>query len=90
VQRAAPKLAALRDVLEDLRRRYDSRFLDSDPVGIVRRFEDPEDREIVALLAAGLAYGRVASIRGSLEVVLSRMGSSTASPGDGTSRCCST
>ena len=76
--RAAPKLDALRDVLEDLRRRYDSRFLDTDPVGIVRRFDDPEDREIVALLAAGLAYGRVASIRASLEDVLRRLGGSPA------------
>jgi len=55
-------------------RRYDRRFLDSDPVGIVRRFDDPEDREIVGLIAAGLAYGRVASIRGSLENVLARLG----------------
>lgn len=65
---------ALRDVLEDLCRRYDRRFLDSDPVGIVRRFGDPADREIVGLIAAGLAYGRVASIRGSVESLLSRMG----------------
>jgi uncharacterized protein (TIGR02757 family) len=74
VPRASLKPADLRAVLEDLRRRYDSRFLDSDPVGIVRRFQDPEDREIVALLAAGLAYGRVTSIRGSLERLLARIG----------------
>lgn len=72
--RAASNSSALRDVLEDLRRRYDRRFLDSDPVGIVRRFDDPEDREIVALIAAGLAYGRVASIRGSLLGLLARIG----------------
>jgi uncharacterized protein (TIGR02757 family) len=73
--RAASNSSALRDALEDLRRRYDRRFLDSDPVGIVRRFDDPEDREIVGLIAAGLAYGRVASIRGSLESLLARIGS---------------
>ena len=72
--RAASKPSALLDALEDLRRRYDRRFLDSDPVGIVRRFDDPEDREIVGLIAAGLAYGRVASIRGSLESLLGRLG----------------
>jgi len=55
-------------------RRYDRRFLDSDPVGIVRQFDDPEDREIVGLIAAGLAYGRVASIRASLQNVLARLG----------------
>ena len=72
--RAASNPAELRGVLEDLRQRYDARFLDSDPVGIVRRFEDPKDREIVGLLAAVLAYGRVASIRRSLEAVLERIG----------------
>src|SRR5258706_7744680 len=69
--RAASESIALRDALEDLRRRYDRRFIDSDPVGIVRRFDDPEDREIVGLIAAWLAYGRVAAIRGSLESLLS-------------------
>jgi len=72
--RAASESLALRDALEDLRRRYDRRFIDSDPVGIVRRFDDPEDREIVGLIAAGLAYGRVASIRGSLESLLTWIG----------------
>jgi uncharacterized protein (TIGR02757 family) len=74
VPRAASKSPALLETLEDLCRRYDRRFLDSDPVGIVRRFDDPEDREIVGLLAAGLAYGRVASIRRSLLAVLGRLG----------------
>jgi uncharacterized protein (TIGR02757 family) len=72
--RAASEPSGLREILEDLRRRYDGRFIDSDPVGIVRRFDDPEDREIVGLIAAGLAYGRVASIRGSLESFLARVG----------------
>src|SRR5262249_36264555 len=53
---------------------YDRRFLESDPVGIVRRFDDPADREVVGLLAAGLAYGRVASIRQSLERILASLG----------------
>ncbi len=74
MSRVALDPRALRASLEDLRRRYDRRFLDSDPVGIVRRFDDPEDREIVGLIAAGLAYGRVASIRESLERVLAVLG----------------
>jgi uncharacterized protein (TIGR02757 family) len=74
VPRVASNPSALRQVLEDLRLRYDRRFLDSDPVGIVRRFDDAEDREIVGLIAAGLAYGRVASIRGSLLTLLQRIG----------------
>ena len=58
--------------LDQLSRRYDRRFLATDPVGIVRGCEDPADREVVAFLAAGLAYGRVASIRASLETLLAR------------------
>jgi hypothetical protein len=60
--------------LDALCRRYDLRFLDSDPVGIVRRFDEPEDREIVGLLAAGLAYGRVSSIRASVSRLLTILG----------------
>ena len=66
--------AELKDVLEELSRLYDRRFLDSDPVEVVRRFDDPEDREIVGLLAAGLAYGRVASIRASVSRLLGILG----------------
>jgi len=66
----------LKDDLEALCRRFDRRFLDSDPVGIVRRFDDPADREIAGLIAAGLAYGRVASIRTSLDQILGRLGPS--------------
>jgi uncharacterized protein (TIGR02757 family) len=74
VLRATIEAAELKDALEELCRLYDRRFLDSDPVGVVRRFDDPEDREIVALLAAGLAYGRVASIRASLLRLLGILG----------------
>lgn len=51
-------------------------LLDTDPVGLVRRFDDPDDREIAAVVASGLAYGRVASIRGSVTRVLEAMGGS--------------
>ncbi len=81
--RAAFDPKTWKPVLEDLRRHYDARFLDTDPVGIVRRFESPDDREVVALLAAGLAYGRVASIRASLDDLLRRMGSGPARFVDG-------
>src|SRR5688572_3579917 len=64
----------LEESLAQLSRRFDRRFLDSDPVGIVRGYEDRADREVVAFLAAGLAYGRVASIRGSLLELLDRLG----------------
>jgi len=74
VARAGIAQDELKSALEELCRRYDRRYLDSDPVGIVRRYDDPRDREIVGLLAAGLAYGRVASIRASLERLLAILG----------------
>ena len=60
--------------LEALNRVYDRSFLHTDPLGIVRRFDGPEDRELVGLLAAGLSYGRVESIRKSLEKLLTVLG----------------
>lgn len=66
--------AELRARLDRLERTYDRRFLESDPVGIVRRFDRTEDREIVGLLAAGLAYGNVVAIRGSLDRLLAILG----------------
>lgn len=47
-----------------------------DPIEFVHRFEKPADREVVAFCAAGLAFGRVASVMQSVERVVSRMGSS--------------
>jgi uncharacterized protein (TIGR02757 family) len=50
---------ALGPYLDRLASSYDSGYLHTDPVGEVRRFTDPEDREVAAFLAAGLAFGRV-------------------------------
>ncbi len=72
--RSRPSAEELREKLGRLTHRYDGRFLDSDPVGIVRRFDRAEDREIVGMLAAGLAYGRVESIRASLTQLLAILG----------------
>lgn len=47
---------------------------EGDPVAFCRRFEDPADREVVALVSAGLAYGRVAQIMRSIERLLAVMG----------------
>src|SRR5262245_62016456 len=46
----------------------------ADPVHIVRRFERPDDREIVGFCAAALAFGRVASVLQSIERLLGIMG----------------
>jgi uncharacterized protein (TIGR02757 family) len=49
-----------------------------DPVQIVRRYADVRDREIVAFIAAGLAFGRVASVMASVEAVCRVLGPSPA------------
>jgi uncharacterized protein (TIGR02757 family) len=64
----------LRAPLERLYRTFDHPHSASDPVHIVRRFRDPEDREIVGFCAAGLAFGRVASVLNSIESLLEVMG----------------
>jgi uncharacterized protein (TIGR02757 family) len=46
----------------------------SDPVAFVHRHRDPHDQEVVALVAALLAFGRVESIRRSVERVLDALG----------------
>jgi uncharacterized protein (TIGR02757 family) len=45
-----------------------------DPIRIVRRFERPEDQEIVGFCAAALAFGRVASVLQSIERLLAVLG----------------
>ena len=59
--------------LNDLARRYDKGWLESDPLRWPRRYRDPRDRELVAVVAALLAYGRVASIHRSIAAVLDRL-----------------
>jgi uncharacterized protein (TIGR02757 family) len=51
----------------------------ADPIQIVRRFEQNDDREVVGFCAAALAFGRVASVLQSIERLLAIMGSSPAS-----------
>jgi uncharacterized protein (TIGR02757 family) len=54
--------------------RYNKKqFRETDPVQIVHRFKNPADREIVGLLTASLAYGRVKNICNSVEDLLSRL-----------------
>ena len=45
-----------------------------DPVQIVRRYDRLDDREVVAFVAAGLAFGRVASVMGSIDAVCAVLG----------------
>lgn len=62
-------------MLETLYARYNRReFVDPDPLIFLYRYPRIEDREIVALLASSLAFGRVAQILRSVEVVLAVLG----------------
>lgn len=65
----------LRSVLDALYERYThAPRIGMDPIAFPRRFEVLADREIVALLAASLAYGRVAQISRNMEALLHRLG----------------
>lgn len=67
----------LRATLDELYERYNRRqFVHPDPLEFLYEYDDARDREIVALLAAGLAYGRVAQVLRSVRNVLERMGPS--------------
>ena len=45
-----------------------------DPIQIVRRYSRLDDREVVGFVAAGLAFGRVASVMASIEAVCRVLG----------------
>ena len=65
--------------LEAIYKEYNRRDLVSpDPLQFLYCYSEPEEREIVALIAAGLAYGRVAQILKSVRNVLDIMGDSPA------------
>ncbi len=70
--------AALRRGLERLYQEYDRSGIVPDPIEKVRAYADPADREIAGFIAAGLAFGRVASILGSIDQVLGLIGPSPA------------
>jgi uncharacterized protein (TIGR02757 family) len=64
----------LRGPFDRLYRSFDHLHSASDPVHIVRRYSAPDDREVVGFCAAGLAFGRVASVLQSIESLMAVMG----------------
>ena len=64
----------MKDALDRLYESFNHPESALDPVQIVRRYAQVEDREIVAFVAAGLAFGRVASVMASVEAVCAVMG----------------
>jgi uncharacterized protein (TIGR02757 family) len=71
------KRAHMAEALDRIYHRYNRReFVHPDPLEVVYRYSDTRDREIAGLIAASLAYGRVAQILQSLDRVLKPLGSS--------------
>jgi uncharacterized protein (TIGR02757 family) len=66
--------ARLRATLDRLYASFNYADSVADPIQIVRRFERPEDREVVGFCAAALAFGRVGSVLQSVERLVGLMG----------------
>lgn len=64
----------MRDALERLYSAFNAPDAALDPVQIVRRYGRLDDREVVAFIAAGLAFGRVASVMASIEAMCEVLG----------------
>jgi uncharacterized protein (TIGR02757 family) len=72
-----PSIPRLKAPLERLYREVDwAARADLDAIRYPRRYRDPADREVVALFAACMAYGRVDLFGPRVEWVLARMGES--------------
>ena len=57
--RSSVRLDELRRRLDELYLHYDHRFVDPDPLQLVRAQDADEDREVVGVIASALAYGNV-------------------------------
>ncbi len=72
----AQRMSISAESLERLYNQYNRRELVSpDPLELVLRYDSTEDREIAALVASSLAYGRVVQITGSVSAILDAIGS---------------
>jgi uncharacterized protein (TIGR02757 family) len=69
------RVSALRPALDRLYDEFNRPDAAADPVQFVWRYDRPPDREVVAFLASGLAFGNVTTIMGTLEWLLARLGS---------------
>ena len=70
--------ALLRPKLDTLYAEFNAQHSVSDPVWFAHRFDRTPDREVVAFIAAALAFGRVQSVINSIEGMLQVMGPSPA------------
>jgi uncharacterized protein (TIGR02757 family) len=68
------RIETLKPALDRLYSEFNYADSAADPIQIVRRYSAPDDREVVAFVAASLAFGRVSSVLQSIERVLAVMG----------------
>jgi uncharacterized protein (TIGR02757 family) len=79
--RQQERLRSLGGFLNELQTQYHKRnLLDSDPLEFVYHYSNPWDQELVALVAALLAYGNVKQVRKSVSDVLARVARVAESP----------
>ena len=69
---------AVKKCLDRLVKTFDARYLASDPLEFVHKYDDPADQEVVGLIASSFAYGRVDGIKRSVSAILEAMGASPA------------
>jgi uncharacterized protein (TIGR02757 family) len=74
---------AVQAALDGVRARCDvAQRREADPVGFAHRYRAPSDRELVALVAACIAFGNVKAIRAKLDDLLARLGPEAAAACD--------
>lgn len=71
-------MPTLRSALDTLYADFNADRVVTDPIWIVHRYERSDDREVVAFIAAALAFGRVQSVLNSIDGMLQVMGPSPA------------
>ena len=73
-----PASPILRSALDTLYADFNVEHAAADPIWIVRRYQQPADREVAGFIAAALAFGRVQSVINSIQGMLAVMGPSPA------------
>ncbi len=82
-RRLSARQRAVKEALDSVRARCDvSARRAADPVAFAHRYSATQDRELVALAAASIAFGNVTTIRAKLEDLLGRLGPSPAEVAD--------
>ena len=76
--RAPAATVSLKERLDELYASFNHADSATDPIQIVRRYQNNDDREVAGFCAAALAFGRVASVLQSIERLFAVMGRSPA------------